>query len=157
MGEPAGAWLEAVRRIVSAVRASDVTELRIERGNFRVRLRRAPSGGPLGTAPGGPSEAGLDGEQDARAGLHAVVAPFTGVFFRAPSPSARPYVNEGDWVEADAVIGLIETMKVFNEVTADRSGRVVAFEAQSGQLVHAGDPLVRLEPGERSSAAPEEV
>ena len=156
MGEPAGAWLEAVRRIVSAVRASDVTELHIERGDFRVRLRRAGSafGGGQGSAGDGGSASDA---QDRLARLHAIVAPFTGVFFRAPSPSARPYVSEGDWVEADAVVGLIETMKVFNEVTADRSGRVVAFHAQSGQLVHAGDPLVRLEPGERSSAAPEEV
>jgi biotin carboxyl carrier protein len=155
VGEPAGAWLEAVRRIVSAVRASDVTELHIERGDFRVRLRRATGArGPEGSA--GDAGSASD-EHDLLARLHAIVAPFTGVFFRAPSPSARPYVNEGDWVEADAVVGLIETMKVFNEVTADRSGRVVAFHAQSGQLVHAGDPLVRLEPGERSSAAPEEV
>jgi biotin carboxyl carrier protein len=155
VGEPAGAWLEAVRRIVSAVRASDVTELHIERGDFRVRLRRASGAlGPRGSA--GDAGAASD-EPDPLARLHAILAPFTGVFFRAPSPSARPYVNEGDWVEADAVVGLIETMKVFNEVTADRSGRVVAFHAQSGQLVHAGDPLVRLEPGERTSAAPEEV
>jgi acetyl-CoA carboxylase biotin carboxyl carrier protein len=62
---------------------------------------------------------------------------------------------EGDWVEVDAVIGLIETMKVFNEVTADRAGRVAAFPVQSGQLVHAGDTLVTLEPADRSAASPE--
>ena len=81
--------------------------------------------------------------------FHAVAAPFTGVFYRSPAPSAKAYVEQGDWVEADAVIGLVETMKVFNEVTADVSGRVVKFEAEGGQLVHAGEVLVLIEPGER--------
>ena len=61
-------------------------------------------------------------DDDDAAHLHRVVAPFTGVFYRSPTPSARAYVSEGDWVEADAVIGLVETMKIFNEVTADLFG-----------------------------------
>jgi acetyl-CoA carboxylase biotin carboxyl carrier protein len=150
LAESTGAWLDAVRRIVSAVRASDVTEFFIERGDFSLSLR-------LGRAqPAGPVLADRPASQT-DGHLHPINAPLTGIFFRAPSPSARPYVNEGDWVEVDAVVGLIETMKVFNEVTADRSGRVLGFQAQSGQLVYAGDPLVLLEPGERSVAAPQEV
>ena len=46
-------------------------------------------------------------------------------------------------------------MKIFNEVTADVSGRVVGFRAENGQLVHAGDPLVLIEPGERTTAESE--
>ena len=132
---------------MSAVRASDVTELQIENGGFRVRLRRA--NGRVAAEP--PTEAAASEPTSG----YAIRAPFTGIFFRAPSPSAKPYVGEGDWVEADAVVGLIETMKVFNEVTADRPGRVLQFHVQSGQLVHAGDPLVLLDPAERSAAAPE--
>jgi acetyl-CoA carboxylase biotin carboxyl carrier protein len=139
-----------VRRVVSAVQASDVTDLQIERGDFRLRVRRAPP------AVGSSTSALPPPDQAAPEHLHPIAAPFTGIFFRAPSPSARPYVSEGDWVEPEAVVGLIETMKVFNEVTADRAGRVVAFQAQTSQLVHAGDPLVLLEPGERSVAAPQE-
>jgi acetyl-CoA carboxylase biotin carboxyl carrier protein len=97
------------------------------------------------------SEAAED--EDAR--LHRVVAPFTGVFYRSPTPSSRAYVSEGDWVDADAVIGLVETMKIFNEVTADCSGRIVKFVADKSQLVHAGDTLVLVEPGERATAESE--
>jgi acetyl-CoA carboxylase biotin carboxyl carrier protein len=92
---------------------------------------------------------------DADAGLHRVVAPFTGVFYRSPTPSARAYVSEDDWVDADAVIGLVETMKIFNEVTADISGRIVKYAADNGQLVHAGDALVLIEPGDRAAAESE--
>jgi len=142
-----------VRQIVTAVQASDVTELELTNHAFSVRVRRDPetvrtAGGPAMATSG---ESGDD--SDAR--LHRVVAPFTGVFYRSPTPSARAYVTEGDWVDADAVIGLVETMKIFNEVTADCSGRIVRFTADKSQLVHAGDPLVLIEPGERATAESE--
>jgi acetyl-CoA carboxylase biotin carboxyl carrier protein len=139
------AWLGAVRSVVAAVRASDLTDLELANGEFRVRVRREPARMPASAAP---AEA-LDDH------LHRVAAPFTGVFYRSPTPSARAYVNEGDWVDADAVVGLVETMKIFNEVTADCSGRIVRFAAESGQLVHPGDPLVLIEPGERTTAESE--
>ena len=138
-----GAWLEAVRQVVTAVQASDITELELANGDFSVRVRREPS---LRA-----SAASSDAESE-EAQLHRVVAPFTGVFFRSPTPSARAYVAEGEWIDADAVIGLVETMKIFNEVTADVSGRVVRFVAENGGLVHAGDVLVLIEPGERATA-----
>jgi acetyl-CoA carboxylase biotin carboxyl carrier protein len=142
-GTPA-AWLESVRQVVAAVQASDVTDLELASDDFSVRVRREVLSAGRGVSRT-PAE-------DHDAHLYRVVAPFTGVFFRSPTPSARAYVNEGDWVEADAVIGLVETMKIFNEVTADIAGRIVRFAADNGQLVHAGDPLVVLEPGERATA-----
>jgi acetyl-CoA carboxylase biotin carboxyl carrier protein len=139
--EPAR-WLEAVRQVVDAVRASDVTHLEISNGDFAIRVRRAPSA----VHPAAASAADDDGR------FQRVVAPFTGVFYRSPTPSARAYVNDGDWVAAETVIGLVETMKIFNEVTADVAGRVVGFRADNGQLVHVGDVLVLIEPGERTTA-----
>jgi acetyl-CoA carboxylase biotin carboxyl carrier protein len=145
-------WLEAVRQVVAAVRASDVTELELANQDFSVRVRRDPeAAGTAAALMPGVGEA----QDDPDARLHRVVAPFTGVFYRSPTPSARAYVSEGDWVEADAVIGLVETMKIFNEVTADCSGRIVRFAAEKGQLVHAGDALVLVEPGERATAESE--
>jgi len=75
-------------------------------------------------------------------------APMTGVFYRAPSPDAPPYVEVGDSVEEGQIVCLIEAMKVFNEVPADRSGKVVEICASSGQLVEQGTVLYRLEPEE---------
>jgi biotin carboxyl carrier protein len=134
--------------VVAAVRASDVTDLELANGSFSVRVRREAL--PATTSASGIPEVG-----DVESSLHIVVAPFTGVFYRSPTPSARPYVAEGEWVDADAIIGLVETMKIFNEVTADVPGRIVKFGAASGQLVHAGEVLASIEPGERATAAPE--
>jgi acetyl-CoA carboxylase biotin carboxyl carrier protein len=139
-------WLEAVREVVAAVQRSDVTDLELSSSEFSLRVRREPLA-VVSTEP--TPEAAADSYQ------HVVAAPFTGVFYRSPTPAARPYVEEGDWVDAEAVIGLVETMKIFNEVSADVSGRIVRFLADSGTLVHAGEGLVAIEPGERATAAPE--
>jgi acetyl-CoA carboxylase biotin carboxyl carrier protein len=143
--DTSGAWLEAVRQVVTAVSASDVTEFELSSGDFSVRIRREPH----------PARAAALAGEDSDAHLHRVLAPFTGVFYRSPTPSARAYVEQGDWVDAEAVIGLVETMKIFNEVTADVSGRIVRFVAENGGLVHAGDTLVLIEPGERATAESE--
>jgi biotin carboxyl carrier protein len=139
--------LEAVRRVVAVARASDVTDLELANSDFLVHVRREPA------VEAHVAQAGGVDAVDAQ--LHKVGAPFTGVFYRSPTPTARAYVDEGDWVHAESVIGLVETMKIFNEVTADCSGRIVRFQADSGQLVHAGDTLVLIEPGERTTAEPE--
>ena len=152
MAESSVDWLEAVRQVVAAVRSSDVTELELANGEFFVRVRRDPAAAAAAERGGPVAHAG---QAEADAGVHRVVAPFTGVFYRSPTPSARAYVGEGEWVDADAVIGLVETMKIFNEVTADVTGRIVRFAADSGGLVHAGDTLVLVEPGERATAESE--
>ena len=144
-------WLEAVRQVVAVVRGSDVTELEVASGEFSVRVRRAPESARVGDVS---LVEARDGQTDAH--LHRVVAPFTGVFYRSPTPAAGAYVNEGDWVDADAVVALVETMKIFNEIKVDVAGRIVRFAAENGQLVHTGDPLVLLEPGERATAEPAE-
>jgi acetyl-CoA carboxylase biotin carboxyl carrier protein len=144
-------WLEAVRQVVAAVQASDVTELELGNGEFLVRVRREPiAAGDRQSSTGAQS---TSKETDAH--LHRVIAPFTGVFYRSPTPSAAAFVDEGDWVDADAVIGLVETMKIFNEVTADMAGRIERFAAESGQLVHAGEALCLIEPAERATAESE--
>jgi len=71
-----------------------------------------------------------------------VTSPMTGIYYSAPSPSSPPFVKEGDTVSAGQVVGLIEAMKVFNEITATMSGTVVKIAAESGQLVNPGDPLL---------------
>jgi acetyl-CoA carboxylase biotin carboxyl carrier protein len=77
---------------------------------------------------------------------HLVVAPLTGVFYRSPSPGAVPYLREGGPVNAGQVIGLIEAMKLFNEIKSDVTGTVRRLVAGDGALVRARDPLIEVEP-----------
>lgn len=146
-------WLEAVRQLVNAVRRSDVTELEVGNGTFSVRIRREPAQVAVVSADQVATDELIVADDDAR--FHRVVAPFTGVFYRSPTPSAGAYVDPGDWVDVDAVVGLIETMKIFNEIKVDVAGRIARFPAENGALVHTGDPLALIEPGERATAEPE--
>jgi acetyl-CoA carboxylase biotin carboxyl carrier protein len=76
----------------------------------------------------------------------SVKAPLTGLFYGAPSPGATAYVSVGDHVSVGQIIGLIEAMKLFNEIKSDLSGRVVRICAGSGALVKARQPLIEVEP-----------
>ena len=139
-------WEATLRRIVDRMVETGVTDLDVRRGDVRLRLRRQSGDPPEGRSrPHGQIEAALSEPGDGSREAHAVLAPLTGVFYASPNPSARAYVEAGEWVEEGAVIGLIETMKVFNEVTADRSGRIVAIQAQQGQLVQTGDVVALID------------
>ncbi len=71
-------------------------------------------------------------------------SPMVGVFYHAPSPGEPNFAEIGDRIERGQTIGLIEAMKVFNEITAEASGTLVEIPAGNGQLVETGMPLMLL-------------
>ena len=75
-----------------------------------------------------------------------VNAPLTGIFYAAPSPGAPAFVAVGSIVAVGQPIGLIEAMKLFNEIKSDRAGRVVRVLAENGRLVKAKAPIIEVEP-----------
>lgn len=133
-------WIPELRAIIDQMVDSDVHELELRRGDLRIRLRRKP-----GAPTANPAEAGSSIADKELQEAQPVTAPLTGVFYLSPSPNARAYVEVGDWVEPDTVVGLIEAMKVFNEVSAECRGRVVALQARQGQLVHAGETVLLVD------------
>ncbi|WP_406045473.1 acetyl-CoA carboxylase biotin carboxyl carrier protein [Micromonospora sp. NBC_00898] len=76
----------------------------------------------------------------------AVRAPVVGTFYRAPEPGAPPFLAVGDLVRPGQVVGIVEAMKLMNEVTADQAGRVVEVLVDDGQPVEYDQPLIALEP-----------
>lgn len=94
---------------------------------------------PDGTAAGAGGRA--DGSSpDSR----DIVSPIVGTFYRAPEPGAEPFVQVGDLVEAGQVIGIVEAMKLMNQVTADTAGRVTEVLVSDGEPVQFGQALIRL-------------
>ena len=79
-------------------------------------------------------------------GMRFVSAPLTGVWYSAPSPGARPYVAEGDEIASGQVLGLIEAMKLFNEIKSDASGTVTRILVETGTLVKRKQPLLEVDP-----------
>ncbi|ABP54950.1 acetyl-CoA carboxylase biotin carboxyl carrier protein [Salinispora tropica] len=80
------------------------------------------------------------------AARHAVRSPIVGTFYRAPEPGAAPFVAVGDRVHPGQVVGIVEAMKLMNEVTADRVGRIAEVLADDGQPVEYDQPLLAVDP-----------
>lgn len=78
--------------------------------------------------------------------LHAFKSPMVGTFYRASSPEATPFVTAGDSVDPNAVVCIIEAMKVMNEITPDVGGEVVSIEVENGEAVEFGQTLMLLRP-----------
>ena len=148
--------LAAVDALAPALDAAGLDELEIEVGELRVRLARpradvppVPGGAPApatSVAASPPSGDGVTPFGEPGPGLRHVTAPLTGVWYAAPSPGARPYVNDGDEVAAGQVVGLIEAMKLFNEIKSDVSGTVTRVLVESGTLVKRRQPLLEVRP-----------
>jgi len=146
--------LEAVDLLAPALERAGLDELELEIGEIRVRLARPPAPPvpavpPSAPAAAGPPHTSTDGLTpfgEPRPGMRFVAAPLTGVWYPAPSPGARPYLNEGDQVAAGQVVGLIEAMKLFNEIKADVTGIVSRILVESGTLVKRKQPLLEIDP-----------
>jgi acetyl-CoA carboxylase biotin carboxyl carrier protein len=117
-----------------------VTELDLELGALTLRLRRAV-GTPVHT--NFPVITDAEATPPVAPG-HVVSAPMVGTFYSSPTPSSPAFVSVGDYVVAGQTIGIIEAMKIMNEITTDRSGVVVEFLVDNAQPVEYGSPLIRV-------------
>jgi acetyl-CoA carboxylase biotin carboxyl carrier protein len=152
MNAAADQVLAAIDLLAPAFEASGLDELEVEAGELLVRLARprepvAAAAVQAATVPAAAATGGASvtpyGEP--APGMRFVTAPLTGVWYASPSPGARPYVQEGDEIGAGAVVGLIEAMKLFNEIKSDVAGRVTRILAERGALVKRQQPLVEID------------
>ena len=139
--------LALTRELLSRLESEGVTELSVSRGGVRVRVRRDDRPAARTAAPEPAAEAsGAAEPAEPEGDVVAVKAPLTGVFYRSPSPESPPYVQQGGTVAVGQVIGLIEAMKLFNEIRSTAAGRVRRVLVESGQFVRAHVPLLEVEP-----------
>jgi acetyl-CoA carboxylase biotin carboxyl carrier protein len=147
--------VELIDRLERLLNESELSEIEIEAGSTALVLKKpdamaaavsagaagvpasAPSGPPATSAPSVPA-----GESEP---VNAVLAPLTGLYYSSPSPGAQAYVAVGSTITVGQVIGLIEAMKLFNEIKSDRGGRVTRIYPQDGALVKAKQPLIEVE------------
>ena len=158
------ALIEIIDRLAVVADGSGLAEVELSAGGTRVvvRSRSAVQGSHVvvagaATAPQTTASAapvplptGTKPAQAAPASAAApsgpvVNAPLTGIFYAAPSPGAPAFISVGSIVAVGQPIGLIEAMKLFNEIKSDKAGRVVRIIAQDGQLVKAKSPIIEVE------------
>ena len=150
--------LNLIDRLAGLLERTELTELEVQVGATGLVLRKpsalAPPA-PAVVAPGTSSGAGsaTDGAAGAATPADAgppsrpaVMAPLSGIWYGAPAPGSAPYVSLGGEVAIGQVIGLIEAMKLFNEIKSDKAGRVARINAEDGKLVRAKQPLIEVDP-----------
>ena len=133
-----------VRTLAAVMHESLVTELDLAFGALSVRLRRPAEADQIETGPlpvAARPSAPVTAERE-----HVITAPMIGTYYAAPTPGSSPFIAEGDEVAAGQTIGIIEAMKIMNEIVADRGGIVTAVLVTNGEPVEYGTPLARLAP-----------
>ncbi len=131
-----------VRELIAMMSRGGITELDLSTGDLSIRLR-GHGGGVSTSAPV------LSVVPDAEPASHPddsfeITAPMIGTYYSAPSPGESPFVQVGDEVEVGQVVGIIEAMKIMNEIIADRAGVVLEVLVENAMAVEYGSPLIRL-------------
>ncbi|HEU4328948.1 MAG TPA: acetyl-CoA carboxylase biotin carboxyl carrier protein [Roseiflexaceae bacterium] len=166
--------LSAVRELVRLISETDITEIQIERGSTKLHIKRGalpapqpsffvtPSLAPaiqqapaaaLPHAPqyhaslvGAVPASGEPSEADLPPGAQTIVSPMVGTYYSSPSPKDPPFVKEGDAIHTGEVVGIVEAMKIMNEIESEYSGKVLRVLVHSGQPVEYGQPLLIVVP-----------
>ena len=146
--------MDELQALAALVNEHGFTDFEFENENIRVRLSKAtvaavmPAALPAAPAPvaaASPvSAAAADSPAptvDEDAGLHKIVSPIVGTFYRSPGPDKEPYVSEGASVSSETTVCIVEAMKLMNEIQAEVSGTIAKIYVENGQPVEYGQPL----------------
>ena len=146
-------WIKRVEELIQVLEGSTIGELELTEAGTEIIIRRRPDMMMVSvptqqlslTHQGMQVAPGSGGQRVQEDHSLPILAPLTGVYYLAPSPTSPPFVHPGDIVHVGQVVALIEAMKVFNEVQSEVTGRVVEVVANNGDVVHKGDVIIRVE------------
>lgn len=146
---------EDLKWLLELLQTEGLLEIEVAAGETEVCVRAATGAAgvtlvPAMPSPAAPAAPGAAAPVSApRAGdpenCEPLLSPMAGIFYRASSPDSPAYADPGDEVQVGDTIGLIEAMKLYNEVTAHTHGRIVRFLVENAQHVEADQPLVLIE------------
>ncbi|HXT34841.1 MAG TPA: biotin/lipoyl-containing protein [Chloroflexota bacterium] len=138
--DPSASLVELVERILAELDGTAVLECELRSGDHRVLVRRSLAARPIPAIP----EVG--GGDAVPADWQPLVAPLTGIFYLTETPQSPPFVTLGGSVSEGQVVGLIESMKMFNSVESELSGTIRSIVVSGGALVEKGQILMYVEP-----------
>jgi acetyl-CoA carboxylase biotin carboxyl carrier protein len=145
-----------IRRLVELMKEHDLTEIDLHQGEVRIQLRRGSSTVPMAigvpqaaplpapAAPPAPESEAPSASVDTK-GIVLIKSPMVGTFYTAPDPDSPPFVKVGDHIGPETTVCIVEAMKVFNQIPAEASGRIIAVLAENGAPVEFGQPLFKVD------------
>jgi len=149
--------LKLVKKIIDLIAASDVNEVAIEEGDFKIKVKKlsetsqvsytqpmiAQSPQPSAQAVTHKTESSNTADLTTAA-ANTIEAPIVGTFYQAPSPDSDPFVKVGDKVQSGQTLCIIEAMKIMNEIESDCSGTITEILVSDGTPVEFGQPLFSI-------------
>jgi acetyl-CoA carboxylase biotin carboxyl carrier protein len=140
------ALTDLVRQLGSLLSELGLSEIEVNQGETRIRLSRTPgaSTSPVAVTTSSPPPPHV-ADALSFAGI-TIESPMVGTFYRASSPTAEPYVSEGDLVKEGQILCIIEAMKLMNEIETRAAGRIAKILVDNGQAVEYGQPLFLIDP-----------
>ena len=148
--------MDLVKDLIKAFEEAEISKMKIEMNDLKLEMEKegtnqpvlvqAPvSPAPVASAPAAPALAQVEaGSPDLITGTE-VKSPLVGTFYRAPSPDAQPFVQEGDSVKEGQTLCIIEAMKVMNEIKAPCNGKVARIVPESGEMVEFDQMIMIIE------------
>ena len=151
--------IDEIKELLQIFNESGVGELEVQRGDDRLRIKRAPTHKeyvlapqpqaqsasiPVSAAP--QSSAGAAPARAHETEGMLVKSPIVGTYYDSPSPDAPPFVKVGDSVEPGQVLCIIESMKLMNEIEAENGGTIIAKLVENGRPVEYGEALFSIRP-----------
>jgi len=143
--------IRKVRKLIELIETSGVTEIEIHEGEESVRISRfqMQSSVPvtqLTTEIPKVVQASLAPElTEEKTPEHIIKSPMVGTFYKAPSPTTKPFVEKGKMVNEGDTLCIIEAMKILNQITADKAGVITKIFVDNGAPVEYGEPLFVIE------------
>ena len=142
--------LRRVRRLVELMKEHDVSEIDIRDGATRIQLRRGSEPvvtvpAPAAAAPQAPPPVAADKPKTEEAHIAVVKSPIVGTFYTSPNPESPAFVKVGDHVGPETTVCIVEAMKVFNQIPAEVSGKILSVLVENGQPVEFGQPLFKVD------------
>jgi acetyl-CoA carboxylase biotin carboxyl carrier protein len=142
--------IEEMKELIKAVSDSKVDEFEFENDDFSVRIAKneakivASEVVPATVAAPQVMQETTETETETKEAIsgNEVKAPLVGTFYAAPQEGAAPFASVGDTVKKGQVIGIVEAMKLMNEVESEYDGTVKAVLVENGEMVEYGQPLV---------------
>jgi len=151
--------LQKIEELIELMKLNDLVELEIVDGDSKIHLKRPQAQPPSVTAlplvaPAVSQAASVPAAESAEAKpatdeteeFVEIKSPIVGTFYSAPSPDSEPYIEVGSEVEPETVVGIIEAMKVMNEIKAQLTGMITQIVVANGQAVEYGQVLFRVRP-----------
>ena len=145
---------QEIKELLKVFKESDVAEMEVQRGDNRLRLRRAETAKevvvaapvPAAVAAPAPVAPAPPAAPDVSSKDVLVKSPIVGTFYESSSPGTAPFVKVGDRVEPGQILCIIESMKLMNEIEAEVGGTVVARLTENGRPVEYGEALFSIRP-----------